>query len=155
MWIGLVRRGERGASAVEYALLTPAFLLLTFLIIQAGMYYYARSVAQSVAEDSSRAARSAQLTASAINDPAAQQLPSQSELQTLAQAGADRSIAALDPNHSFLRGPITVRASVVGGYNQLMVTVEGTSANLVPFLHMRVRAQSSGPIEIFKNPGTN
>lgn len=133
----------------------PIFLVLIFLIIQAALYYYARSVAQAVAEDASRAARAAPLTAPAVNNPASQPIPPVGQMQGQAQGAANQTIASLDPRHSFLRGPITVRVSVIDGYNQVLVTVEGTSVNLIPGLHMRVRAQSSGPIEVFRNPGVN
>ncbi|WP_228553015.1 MULTISPECIES: TadE family protein [Mumia] len=43
--------GERGASAVEFAIIAPALLLLVFATIQVGLYMYARNVAQTAARE--------------------------------------------------------------------------------------------------------
>ncbi|WP_255566007.1 TadE family protein [Mumia sp. zg.B21] len=44
-------RGERGASAVEFAIVAPVLLLLVFATIQMGLYMYARNVAQTAARE--------------------------------------------------------------------------------------------------------
>lgn len=43
-------RSDRGASAIETAILIPVLLGLLFLIIQAGLFYHARNVASSAAQ---------------------------------------------------------------------------------------------------------
>ncbi len=45
------RRDDRGTSAVEFAIITPVFLLLIFTIIEAGLFYHARNAAQSSARE--------------------------------------------------------------------------------------------------------
>jgi Flp pilus assembly protein TadG len=147
---------ERGASAVEYAVLTPVFLVLAFLIIQAGMYYYARNIAQSAAEDAARAARATQASASDIQNPLSQPFPSQDQLQTRAQTGFDNTVRALDPDHGFFRGG-TVQAQ--GDVNTGLVTIDvrGHSVNLLPhfFPTMDIHTRAGGSVEIFKPAGAN
>lgn len=43
--------GDRGVSALELAIIAPSLLFLIFLIIQGGLYFYARSVALQAARD--------------------------------------------------------------------------------------------------------
>ena len=149
-------RPERGASAVEYAVLTPVFLVLCFLVIQAGMYYYARNIAQSAAEDAARSARATQATRVDIDNPLGQSMPSDGELQTRARAGYDATINALDPDHSFFReGNVEAHGDVLTG--QVRIDVRGHSVNLLPhvFPTANIHARAGGPVEIFKAPGAN
>ena len=44
-------RDDRGTSAVEFAIVTPVFLLLILGIIEIGLYYHARNTAQSSARE--------------------------------------------------------------------------------------------------------
>lgn len=44
-------RDDRGTSAVEFAIITPVFLLLIFTIIEAGLFFHARNAAQSSARE--------------------------------------------------------------------------------------------------------
>ncbi len=45
------RGGERGTSAVEFAIIAPILLLLIFTIIQGGLYFHARNTAQSASRE--------------------------------------------------------------------------------------------------------
>lgn len=45
------RPGERGTSAVEFAIVAPIFLLLIFTVIEGGLYFQARNTAQSAARE--------------------------------------------------------------------------------------------------------
>ena len=45
------RRDQRGASAVELAMVAPAFLLLIFFSIQAALFFYGRNVALQSARE--------------------------------------------------------------------------------------------------------
>lgn len=155
--VGRLRRSpEHGASAVELAILTPVFLVLAFLIIQAGMYYYARNVAQSAAEDAARAARATPARAQDIADPINQPFPTDEELQQRAEDGFTRSLTALDP-----RGGYFQHGSVVADGDQasglVTVDVRGSSVNLLPhfFPTMNIHARAGGSVEIFKRPGAN
>lgn len=49
-----VRRPERGASAVEFALVVPILLLLVFGIIQYGWYFYVAETASGAASNVAR-----------------------------------------------------------------------------------------------------
>ena len=52
---GLLRsRGQRGASAVEFALVVTPLLILFFGMIQYGMYFYAAQVGSNVANGAAR-----------------------------------------------------------------------------------------------------
>lgn len=50
-------RSDRGSSAVELAVLAPAFLMLIMLIIQFGLWFNARQVALASAQAGARIAR--------------------------------------------------------------------------------------------------
>jgi Flp pilus assembly protein TadG len=155
-WARLRAEPERGASAVEYAVLTPVFLVLCFLMIQTAMYYYARNIAQSAAEDAARSARATQATAADIANPLGQPFPTDAELQTRARTGFDSTVAALDPNQSFFRGG-TVEAHGNEGDGLVNIDVRGRSVNLLPhfFPTMNIHARAGGSVEIFKAPGNN
>src|SRR5438105_319317 len=45
------RSSDRGASAIELAIVAPALLLLIFVMIQVGLWLYARNVAQQSARE--------------------------------------------------------------------------------------------------------
>lgn len=44
-------RGDRGVSSIELAVIAPSLLFLIFLVIQAGLFFYARSVALQAARE--------------------------------------------------------------------------------------------------------
>lgn len=46
-----LRRDDRATSAVEFSIVAPLFILLIFLVIQAGLYFYGRNVAQTSARE--------------------------------------------------------------------------------------------------------
>ena len=48
--------GDAGASTTEFVILTPALILAIMMIVQAGLYYHAVSVASAAAQDGARAA---------------------------------------------------------------------------------------------------
>lgn len=57
-WRGLASRTQdRGSTAIEMAIITPVLILMIFSIIQAGLWYHARSVATSAAQVAVSAAR--------------------------------------------------------------------------------------------------
>src|SRR5947207_15413519 len=49
---------DRGSVSLEIAILGPALLLLIFSIVQAGLWFYARSLALAAAQEGVTAARS-------------------------------------------------------------------------------------------------
>jgi Flp pilus assembly protein TadG len=50
-------RGDRGASAVELAILAPALLVLTMIVIQFALWFQAREAALAAAQEGARDAR--------------------------------------------------------------------------------------------------
>lgn len=53
MWgsAGRRRREDRGVSAVEFAVIAPILLLLIFAVINAGLWFYGRNIAQTSARE--------------------------------------------------------------------------------------------------------
>jgi Flp pilus assembly protein TadG len=51
-----IRRRERGAAAVEFALLAPIVLLIVFAIIQYGLYFWADQGGSDASRDAARLA---------------------------------------------------------------------------------------------------
>jgi len=49
-------RGERGSVSLELAVVFPIVLLLVFTIVQTGIYYYARTLAMTAAQEGLREA---------------------------------------------------------------------------------------------------
>jgi Flp pilus assembly protein TadG len=60
-------RGDRGASAVELAILAPALLVLTMIVIQFALWFQARQAALAAAQEGARDARV--LSVDAAADP--------------------------------------------------------------------------------------
>ena len=54
---GAGARGDRGSVSLEIAILGPTLLLLIFTIVQAGLWFYARSLALAAAQEGVNAAR--------------------------------------------------------------------------------------------------
>ncbi len=52
-----LRRGDRGSSVVELAVLAPGFLMIIMLIVQFGLWFNARQVALAAAQAGAQVAR--------------------------------------------------------------------------------------------------
>ena len=143
--------GDRGVSAVEFAVLMPVFLPFIFLVIQAGLYYHAVNVTNAVAQTTSRVIRTYPGQAGQV----VTQIPSQGALQTQAGRVAVEAWRQLDANKTSEEPTVDVQLD--GGSNQLVLTVRSRSVNLLPGIlpSLPVTARASGPIEIFKPRGTN
>lgn len=57
-------RDDRGSSAIELAILAPALLILTMIIIQFALWFQARQVALAAAQEGAREARELSVTKS-------------------------------------------------------------------------------------------
>lgn len=125
---GRVRRAtrdERGSASLELVVVFPVLMLLFFAAIQAGVYFYGRSVALAAAQEGARAA--------------AQETGSSAEGRAASAGFADRAggklIQALSISSS--RGAQTV-----------VVTVRGRSLSVLPgFDGFAIEQTSALPVE--------
>jgi Flp pilus assembly protein TadG len=148
---GRGRIGERGSTALEFAVLSVAFLLLVFLVVQAALYYHARNVIKAEAEGVARAVRAYPATAvGALRD----QVPPPGQVQALAETEAVNQWRILDNSGDTTSAP-EVEALVVD-YNQVLVTVSAKPIMIVPGLFgtdLEITATAGGPFEVFKRSG--
>jgi Flp pilus assembly protein TadG len=119
--------GERGAVTAELVIATPALLFLLMLVVHVGLWFHAAHVASAAAQEGARAARNLDGT-DLDGEDAANRL--------LDQLGAR---LVLERDVDVTRGPDEVRA-VVTGYGP----------TVVPGLRLAIRAESVGPIEVFR-----
>jgi Flp pilus assembly protein TadG len=128
-------RGDRGASAVEMAILAPALLLIIFFAVQAGLYYYGRAVAIQAAREGVSQLRLAQddVTADAI--------------------GGDVRVRTRDFAIAVGRETLTspkVESTYDGDAGAVSVTVTGQVITLVPGLDLTVTETVRGRVERFE-----
>ena len=126
-------RGDRGSSAVELAILAPALLFVTMLIVQFALWFDARHAALAAAQAGDRIAREEAASNPAWQSDAVQQATSYYDaLGTRLLTGVQVPPPALD------------RAA-----NQVSVTVTGQLAGVLPW-HMTIAATAGGPVECFR-----
>lgn len=118
-------RGLRGEGPVEFAILTFPLLLLTFMLIQASLVWYAHSVALGAATQGANAGR---LYGSST------------------AIGRAKAVDFLDRVGPALSDPV-VTASVAG--NEVTVVVRGKARSILPGLTFTVTQSASGPVERF------
>jgi Flp pilus assembly protein TadG len=131
---------ERGASAVELAVLAPALMMLCMIILQFGLWFNARQVALASAQAGATKARE-----EAASNPA---------WIADAQAAAEGFYGNL---HSNLLTGIAPHAFGNRATN-VYVTVSGKLGySVFPFfnLHLPVSATAGGPVECFRPAGQN
>jgi Flp pilus assembly protein TadG len=121
--------GEAGAVVTETVIVVPVLLLLITLIFQFALWYHAEHVVQAAAEEGARAAR---LEGGTAAD---------------GQARAEDFLAHAGPN--IVHDP-TVTAT--RDPDVATVTVTGTAVEVVPGLHLPVRARAAGVVERFRPP---
>ena len=120
------RRGERGSSSVEMVLALPIVLTVLFLAVQAGMWFYARSIALAAAQTGAR-------TSAIINS-------------TLPAGLADAETFAFTVGGTTLTG---VNVTGVRSATSTTVTVTGHTVRLVPLLDLTVTQTATLPVERF------
>ena len=117
-------REERGASSVEMVLALPIVLTVLFLAVQAGMWFYARSIALAAAETGARTS---------------------SMLDSSLQAGlSDARSFATGVGGTTLTG-VTVTGD--RSATTTTVTVTGHTVRLVPFMDLTVSQTATVPVE--------
>ena len=122
--------GDRGSATLELAIVFPVLLLIITVVIQYGLWFHARSVALTAAEEGVTAART-------TGAPA--------------EAGTERALTFVAEHaSSTLIGPVAHQAVTA---TQVSVTVTGHSLAVLPGLAMAVTGTASGPVERFTTPG--
>lgn len=121
---------ERGSATLELALVFPVFLLLLLSAVQAGLYFYARAIALSAAQEGVDTARL--------------------QRHTLDQgATAARRSAVRASGGSLHHVAVTTSGSTP---TTVRITVTGTAASLLPGLDWSVSQQAAGARERFTAP---
>lgn len=126
---------DRGASAVELAIVAPALLLLIFFSIQASLYYYGRVVAQQAAREGVSVLRLAQTEAIAEG----------------AKAEVQRNVEdyAASVGRETLLDPVA-DSRYLEDEGTVWVSVEGQVISLVPGLDLTVTQRVDGTVERFE-----
>src|SRR3954447_7362241 len=124
--------GDRGSASLEIAILAPAVLLLTFVVVQAGLWFYARSLALAAAQEGVSAGR-------AYNAPAT--------------AGPVRARTFLSEQAAdSLTGTTVSSAGTTAAV--VRITVSGHSLSVLPGLPgMAITQSAQGAREHFTVPG--
>jgi Flp pilus assembly protein TadG len=123
---------DRGASAIELAILAPILLALIWLIIQYALYYQGRQVALAAAQVGARVAR--------------QEAATVPGWQVNAQSEAESYYNGLGTK--VLGNGITATARRFG--NNVQVTVSGQAASILFGLPLPIHETAGGPIECFR-----
>ena len=124
------RRDERGSMSLAQVVITaPALLFLLMLIVQFGLMFHARNVAEQAAQEGAAAARSFDGTAEQGRVDA---------LQLLAAVG----------DGTLMRREVQVRRTSTTA----TVTVTGTVVAVVPGLALTVTESAAGPVETYVPP---
>jgi Flp pilus assembly protein TadG len=136
------RGSDRGASAVELAILAPALLFVSLMIVQFALWLDATHAALAAAQEGDRAARETAFTSS-VNGTISANGPWVSSAQDIAMkyyAGLDTSV---------LSG--VSAAARPGQGNTVSVTVSGNLISVIPLpFQLKVSETATGPVECLR-----
>lgn len=118
-------RKDSGGAAVEFAVVALPLLLITFMVVQASLVFYARSTALAAATQGANAARAYNADLS---------------------AGTAKAYSFLNQVGGGLQNPTATTTSAGNG---VRVTVTGDAISVLPWLSFEVTQSASGPIERF------
>lgn len=145
-------RGDRGAAGgLEFALITPVFMVLAFMVVQGGLYWEAQNVVDSIANDTGRVMRSSS-SYPGLNLDA---LPTQPQMQTVAAKNVQE--LASDPhgiNAGKLASSVALDSVSPPSWDDMRVTVTGRSISVLGFITLpKISETVSGPYEGFRPQG--
>ena len=124
---GLKRRGEdRGASTLEFVIVTPMLLLFLMLAVQFALVAHAQNSAQMAADEGAASVRAYNGTVGAG--------------QAKAERYLDELAGSMFTGHSISGNRTATEASI---------TVTATVKSMVPGFHPRVSHTSTGTVERF------
>jgi Flp pilus assembly protein TadG len=132
-------RTERGASALELSFLAPGLIFLIFLTIQAGLFFYGKTVAIQAAREGVSQLRLAQ-TGDVYEDIKADVVRNTESYAVSVGREALLQPRAV-PSYDEVRGRVTM-------------DVSGDVITLVPGLTLRATAHAEGAVERFEPDGT-
>lgn len=117
-------RGDRGSPAIGVALALPVLFAIIFLAVQAGLWFFARSVVHAAAQEGARvsAARDASL-----------------------QSGLDTASAFAGRVGGTMLVGVTVSGERSG--TSTTVTVTGQTVRLMPLMDLQVSQSATLPVE--------
>jgi Flp pilus assembly protein TadG len=142
--------GDRGSGSLEFAVLSLAFLLLVFFMVQAALYYHARNVVKAEAEGTARAVR-----AYPTNAGLDVTVPTDDEVRKLANAAVLDEWKRLDNSGNTTSEPAVTWDRP--GLNQIQITVTANPIMIIPGIfggdRLTISASAGGPFEVFKRSG--
>ncbi|WP_308297021.1 MULTISPECIES: TadE/TadG family type IV pilus assembly protein [unclassified Streptomyces] len=121
---------DRGDAAIEMAIVLPVVVLFSFMVVQAGVWYYAKQIALTAAREGVQAATA---------------------YQSSDAAGSARARSVLDrvAGDSLLAPGV----STVGSAERVTVTVTGRAPSLLPGVDgITISQSASGARERWTNP---
>ena len=127
------RRSERGATAIEMAIVAPAFLLFIFAIIEVALWMHARDIAQAAAREGVSELR--------VVDPGSQAGAFQGSVEAAAEDYARRLGDIQDPVATSTYDEASGRVTVI---------LTGEAIDLIPGWDLSVSGSASGLIETFR-----
>ncbi len=127
------QRDERGASAIEMAIVAPSFLLFIFTIVEVALWMHAHDVAIASAREGVATIR----TVSTLDSGPGLE----SDVEVVAEDYATRLGAIQTPQAVAVYDPDAYRVTV---------TVDGSVVDLIPGWDLSVSGSASGLIEDFQ-----
>ncbi len=119
------RARDRGAGTIEMAIIALPLLIFTFLVVQAALVFYARSIALGAATQGANAAR-------VYGSPPG--------------TGESNARDFLDRIGVGLEDPVI---NVRTGADTITVTVTGRATSILPLVSFDVEQSARGPVERF------
>jgi Flp pilus assembly protein TadG len=129
------RRGERGASVLELAIIAPSLLTLIFFSIQTALFLFGRAAALNAAQEGVSELR--QIQPQVYSDSLADRIKLNTETYARRIAG-----------NSLLNAKATYDYDETTGIASM--TVEGNPVSLVPGLNLTTKRTATGQIESFE-----